>query len=283
MYKLQSLITQCKLTVLNGGRCPILTKVSADYKNKFNISNYPFDYKGTMHEEVGKKIADMYQSIEHKPNAELVKGAYQQLAKEVIMQFQFITDNSKIEFEPYADKGEPYANSYEMLVDIHHYHMYFFKTESGFGETEYMETNLMLNKTGFKIGDYELVVNDLFRIIHDIFGHAMNGNGFGPKGEDSAWFDHLKMFSPLAASALSTETRGQNCWVNFGMHLRDENNQLWKKGQNQWVPFSERPFAEQKMNILPSCATGIKVYKEKNKVKARYTDFWDPFLSVLNT
>ncbi|WP_103068355.1 hypothetical protein [Aquimarina sediminis] len=283
MLKLKSLLAKYKLSILNGGKYPILTKISADYKNKHEILHYPFDYKGCMQEEVGKHIADIYESIEHKPNDELVKEAYKQLEIELIKQFEFVKKRTDIKFEPYTGEGEPYSNSYEMLVDINNHHLYFFKTASGFGETEYNEVNIMLKKTGVKIGKYELVVNDLFRIVHDIFGHAMNGNGFGPIGEDNAWYDHLQMFSPLAASALSTETRGQNCWVNFGLHLRDKNNQLLKKGQKGWIQPSERPFAYQKMNILPSYITGIEVYKDVGRVKAKYVNFWDPFLSILNS
>jgi hypothetical protein len=45
--------------------------------------------------------------------------------------------------------------------------------------------------------NYELLVNDMFRIIHDIFGHAMNSYGFDPIGENKAWFTHIQIFSPL--------------------------------------------------------------------------------------
>ena len=90
-----------------------------------------------------------------------------------------------------------------MLLDIHEHHLYFFKTVSGFGEEPYTEENIMLRKTGVIVNGYEFVINDFFRIVHDIFGHAMHGNSFGPIGEDRAWFDHMNMFTPLAAAALA--------------------------------------------------------------------------------
>ena len=53
--------------------------------------------------------------------------------------------------------------------------------------------------------------NDMFRAVHDVFGHAAAGRGFDPHGEEAAWLKHSGMYSPLARRALTTETRGQNC------------------------------------------------------------------------
>jgi hypothetical protein len=53
--------------------------------------------------------------------------------------------------------------------------------------------------------------NDLFRAVHDAFGHAASGRGFDRHGEEAAWVKHSTMYSPLAGRALTTETRGQNC------------------------------------------------------------------------
>ena len=281
MEKLQKLIKKCTLKVLHGGSCPILTKIASNYKNDFGIGSYPFRYRDKMTGGLGIMIADVYDVLEHKPNSCLVKAAYKQLAKEVLNQFNYLVKNEKIEFEPYEGKGEPYTSSFDMLLDIHNHHMYFFKTKAGFGGEVEIKDNVMLNKTGLKINGYELVVNDVFRIVHDIFGHAMDGYGFGPIGEDMAWFSHLKMFSPLAAAALSMETRGQNCWVNFGKHLRDKNNQLLTKRDLNYIPPPKRPFAEQKMNLLPSYISGIEVFKKEGEISANYIKVWDPVESIL--
>lgn len=282
MKRLQKLITHCKLRVLHGGRCPLLTELSTNYNSLFNIGPPPFSYKEKISPAVGMAIADAYEQLDHEPDNPLVSAAYEQLAKELINQYAYLTHNEKIIFEPYEGQGEPYANSVEMLMDIHNYHMYFFKTEAGFGERTPAKNNIMLRKTGFFAGKYELCVNDIFRIVHDIFGHAMHGFSFGPVGEDQAWFTHLTMFSPLAAAALTIETRGQNCWVNFGKHLRDENNHLYTRESKQYLAPPERPFAEQKMNILPSAVSGIELFLYKDAVAARYLTNWNPMQTILN-
>lgn len=55
--------------------------------------------------------------------------------------------------------------------------------------------------------------NDMFRAIHDVFGHAGTGRGFDRHGEEAAYLSHARMFTPLARRALATETRGQNSFV----------------------------------------------------------------------
>ena len=57
--------------------------------------------------------------------------------------------------------------------------------------------------------------NDMFRAVHDVFGHAACGRGFDPDGEEAAWVKHCTMYSGLARHALTTETRGQTCALLF--------------------------------------------------------------------
>ena len=52
--------------------------------------------------------------------------------------------------------------------------------------------------------------NDMFRAVHDVYGHLGSGRGIDFDGEEAAFQKHSRMFSPLARQALATETRGQN-------------------------------------------------------------------------
>lgn len=51
--------------------------------------------------------------------------------------------------------------------------------------------------------------------MHDAFGHGIRGNSFGALGEEVAWGSHAQMYSPLARIAMTSETRGQNSFVNY--------------------------------------------------------------------
>lgn len=56
-------------------------------------------------------------------------------------------------------------------------------------------------------------VNDTFRAVHDILGHAATGGAFDRIGEETAFRAHWHAYSPLARLALTTETRGQSAYV----------------------------------------------------------------------
>ena len=206
--------------------------------------------------ENSKRIADAFDAMKHDPNNPEVKAAYAAMAQETIDQYNLISDRG-YKVEIWKGEGEPYANSAEMLRDVRdNKHMYIFSTESGFGQEgitqEQRAENPLLAETEFTdINGEPLLVNDLFRFVHDFFGHAELGNGFGPKGEENAWVNHSRMYSPQARRAMTTETRGQNSWVNFGKQIRREDGSIPVKGDPDYVPLSERQYADQKIGLLP--------------------------------
>lgn len=57
--------------------------------------------------------------------------------------------------------------------------------------------------------------NDMFRAVHDVFGHAAAGRKFDRHGEEAAYVVHSQMFSDAALPALVPETRGQNAYLNY--------------------------------------------------------------------
>lgn len=63
--------------------------------------------------------------------------------------------------------------------------------------------------------------NDMFRAVHDLFGHAATGRGFSRHGEEAAWLHHSQMYSPRARGAMSAETRGQNSAFIFSLGGKD--------------------------------------------------------------
>jgi len=81
------------------------------------------------------------------------------------------------------------------VADNNHMQVYLTSPDS-FGSEEVSADHPLLEGTGIFQGDYELVYNDLFRAVHDYYGHASEGNEFGPVGEERAWAKHATMFSP---------------------------------------------------------------------------------------
>lgn len=203
-----------------------------------------------------KRIADAYENLKHTPNDPEVIKAMDAFAKETEAQFQFLLDNG-IKFEYWRGKGEPYKSSKEMSDDLrNNRRLKVLATEGNFGvkeiTPEMRATNPALRVTRFKDQDGNpLYVNDLIRGVHDFFGHATGGTGFGPVGEKGALTQHFQMYSPEARKMLITGTDGQNSWVNFGPHLRRPDGSLPKKGDPDYLPPELRPFAENKVGILP--------------------------------
>lgn len=109
----------------------------------------------------------------------------------------------------------------------------------------------MFEPSGVKLGDRELRNDELFRAVHDYFGHTAEGFQFGPRGAFNAWKSHSRMFSPEAQGALAAETLAQDAWVNFGPHRRDAEGRIAQKGETGYMPSQERPLADQKAFVLP--------------------------------
>lgn len=172
--------------------------------------------------------------------------SYDALIAETKAQYQAIK-NSGLRLTPVDATTYPYHDNPRAVVkDIaDNNHMAFFKTEEGFG-TGNDALHPLLRPSGESVGDYPLLNNDLFRIVHDYMGHAKNGNGFRAAGEDNAWRAHAAMYSDLARAAMTTETRGQNSWLNYGPHGES----------NRTASALDTIYAPQKVALLPDWVTG---------------------------
>jgi len=192
----------------------------------------------------GARIAEAYDQMKHDPNDPEVKAAYDALIKETLAQYQLVKEMGlKIEVIT-GNMPNPYPEGpKQVLEDMKNGHLWLFPTRDGFGTINKVSDNpLELYVTDETLEGYEhkLVANDVFRIVHDVFGHGKEGVGFGPSGEENAWQSHVRMYSPLAARAMTSETRGQNSWVNFGPY-----------GDSNRANQKETVFADQKVGLLP--------------------------------
>ena len=209
-------------------------KLSDDYNAQMGLGPIEHGHYVNFDEATSRKIAKAYDAMPEIDRSPETVKAYEALAKEVNDQWDFAVENLGINFEPWTEDGQPYANSREMMEDVrNNNHLYFFR---GGGKHEFMSQ--VDPETG-------LTSIDKLRAIHDLYGHAAEDYQFGPRGEENAWLKHSQMFSPEAQRALSVGTRGQNSWVNFGDQNYDEN------GVNKNIPAKDRPYAPQKMALLP--------------------------------
>lgn len=215
------------------------------YAAKRGTLALPEFHYAELNTNLGKTIADAYEELEHSPDDPAVQRAYKAFTAETKQQWQHIID-AGVKMEPWQKEGQPYANSKEMMADVAEGHLYFFTGG------DMPASHPLAASSGITVNGVDLTYNDVFRAVHDYFGHSVEGLQFGPRGEYNATRAHAQLYGRDAMPAMLAETLGQNSWVNFGKHLRDEESgELIQRGDKRFVLPADRPFAEQKAALLP--------------------------------
>jgi hypothetical protein len=182
------------------------------------------DYKQNVFKAYQRQHPDMVKDSGAIDYDSLTKASYGAMERETGNQYDHLKQHIKFD---YHDGDKNYKDSNAMRDDLHNNkHMDVYK---GGDEHEF------LNK---KDAGSDINSNHKFRAVHDAFGHGILKNGFGPKGEETAWHIHSQMYSPLARAAMSSETRGQNSWVNYS-------------GVNAGKSPKDTTYAKQKSVLLP--------------------------------
>ncbi|WP_433533001.1 hypothetical protein ACQPYA_13940 [Micromonospora sp. CA-263727] len=150
---------------------------------------------------VGAAIADAY--VAAPVRDERAYAAYAAFCRETMRQYHFLV--GRVEFGGLGVAvrivdEDPYVDAMSMVDDVRCRRLRVWASAAGDNPHPYLS-------------DGE---NDMFRAVHDVFGHAASGRGFDRHGEEAAWLKHSTMYSPLARRAMTTETRGQNCAQVFG-------------------------------------------------------------------
>ena len=228
------------------GPIPIVHDVKAQYMNSIGLPNRRQGEYVQVDVPLATRIAQAFEEAEDRSSDPDVQIAYQAMANETMAQWQFIKGTGlDVEFIK-EDMDNPYPNgSRDVLIDIRdNNHMWVFPTDTGFGQAsitaEDEAANPLLARANETVDGIDMRINDVFRIVHDYFGHGLEGATFTARGEENAWQSHVRMYSPVAARAMTTETRGQNSWVNFG-----------PVGEQNRANPADTIYAEQKITLLP--------------------------------
>jgi len=157
-------------------------------------------YKKAIFDAYAQSMPEVLDKAGAKHYDDLLEKAYRQLAVETSDQFNRLPVSMS-----FHRSGEGnYKGAKEMAGDVHgNDHLYVFQGGDPHDFLNQVDPHTGLNE------------NEKFRAVHDLFGHAIHGNEFGPAGEEKAWGIHKQMYSPLAQMAMTAETRGQNSVVNY--------------------------------------------------------------------
>ena len=202
--------------------------------------------------EFAARVAQAYEEMPHAPQDPKVKEAYGDMIRQTKDQYDALV-KAGYKFDFFDGNTDPYdGNPLNAMRDLrNNKKMSVYGTYDGYGTEGItgaeLANNPMLADTGLrwkdqKGGEHIVTANDLFRAVHDAFGHGLEGAGFRARGEENAWQAHAKLFTGPALGALTSETRGQNSWLNYGPY--GEKNRTAKLG--------DTVFAEQKTGLMPS-------------------------------
>jgi hypothetical protein len=233
---------------LQAGPDPRIREIARQYMASSGLPYNPPTKYAKVDPGRSKRIASAYEAMTDNPDDPLTKASYSALAKETMAQYQAAkAAGFKAEFWHPSKQEDPYKASPRLAVEDvrNNHHMWVYPTYAGYGSGEItdedVKKNPMLQGTGEHWNGIPVTVNDVFRAIHDYYGHAKEGVGFRADGEENAWRAHASMFSPLARMAMTSETRGQNSWLNYGPHGE----------ANRGARTEDTIFAPQKVGIMP--------------------------------
>jgi len=226
-----------------------IERAALEYMQRRGMDTSPMDQYPAFSEDRARLIAAAYDRMADAPTDPAVRRAYDAMVSETLDQYNALK-NSGIDFK-FLKPGmaDPYSASpalgYQDLIE--NGRLWVFPTESGYGSdvgagSAGGSVNPLLTRVG-RVGDKDdAVANDAFRAVHDAFGHYGPGNPFFRRqGEERAFLEHSRMYSPEARGAMTTETRGQNSWLNSGPHGI----------ANRTANTDNTVFADQKIGLMP--------------------------------
>ena len=234
------------------GPDPELNRVADDYAASAGIPIIRQREYARVDPVKAERIAEAYEAMLNAPDDPAVAASYQALARETRAQYDALTKAGYSFYfvDPDSAEGRAYvASPWTALRELRTAkRMGVYPTAAGYGsDSSPSGENPMLADTGLRWSTPSgapapVLVNDLFRAVHDAFGHGLEGAGFRARGEENTWRAHAGMFSDEALGALTTETRGQNSWLNFGPSGRE----------NQTALTQDTTFAPQKIGLMPA-------------------------------
>jgi len=223
---------------------------AADRWPRYSIGQLP-GARVALNEGYCKEVAAYYASAPALAWDGTLRRRYGRLKEETLGLYQTIIE-AGITVEPWLEGGQPYRSSGELREDVRRSgRLRIYLTDSGHGRRPSSGYHPLREPSGISVAGVEFRHNDLFRAVHDVFGHVMLDAGFGIKGEFLAAFCQLAIYPREVHPVLFTEQVGQICWFFYGPHLMNTAGALPRRGETGYIPPARRPYPEQKVCVFP--------------------------------
>ena len=236
-----------------------IRQIAQDYHKIMGYSDPQFKPAMVFNDEVGAIAADIFNKLPMFDDNAI--PYYRKFIQETNMQYQVLLDSGMkfeiVDVDPYTPNK---AGHQQMIADMESGTLKVLATDAAFGlplatpegiVKGDVRNPMLIESRYTDVNGRIMLENDVFRAVHDTFGHGMRGNTFGPIGEYNAWLAHKEMYSPDARRIMTTETLGQNTYTNYGQHMRDVDGNLIKPGDPNYIKPADRPFAPQKVALMP--------------------------------
>lgn len=157
-----------------------------------------------------------YRDAMKKPEDPSIRSSYEAMREHVNKQYDFMTspvEKGGLGIKHQVTTEDPYPSVKELHEDLGKRTIKTLSTKTTGGHAFFTDEE-----------------NDKFRAVHDVFGHLTVNRGFSRHGEEAAFRSHIQMFPKEAHAALTSETRGQNSYLNFSPErdFPDQSNKLIK-------------------------------------------------------
>ncbi|MEV5826883.1 crotonobetainyl-CoA--carnitine CoA-transferase [Spirillospora sp. NPDC052242] len=188
-------------------------------------------------EDFCREVAAYYQRAPRRRESPELLRSYEILKKNNLLLYRSVRA-AGFAVEPWRGDGPPYRDSRDLRERVTATRrLRVLATAAAHGPPSDTGPHPLREPSGVRVRRYEFLHNDLFRAVHDLFGHVMAGYGFGPAGELAATRVQGRLYPAEAWPALFTEQIGQTCWFFYGPHRS--------------VPAPRRPYPEQKVFAFP--------------------------------
>lgn len=185
---------------------PMLSAAGSKYASDLGLFR-PYSFQDVVvNKPQAQRIAQNYESAPMFEQSAVPH--FRAMAEETSRQFDFLTKpraKGGLGVNVEVTQDDPYKRARDMMADVR-------------------ENNRLKVLSTASTGGHPFFTNDqndMFRAVHDAFGHAATGRGFDPHGEEAAYRSHVSMFTRQARPAMTTETRGQNSVLNYGSQAGD--------------------------------------------------------------
>jgi hypothetical protein len=176
-----------------------------------------------------------------------LERGYACLVRDIRIQYETLS-TAGVTVEPWLGPGQPYRDAGDLVDGVRGTGvLHVFLTRDGHGPPGNVVAHPLRRPAGVTVRGVALTHNDLFRAVHDVFGHVLFGRGFGLSGELEAAYCQMALSSPEARPVMFAEQVAQTCWFFLGPHVRDRAGRVRRPGDPGYVPPHRRPYPEQKV------------------------------------